>query len=118
MDWTNKVDSAKRQIDKYGAAMYLVTSIGGSYSATADSISSTTTTYSILAVITNPTVQRGNGEWGKSDRVRLLVAAKGLPTNLDELEYKVVYGATVWNPEVTASIKPGGVPILFIIDMK
>jgi hypothetical protein len=92
MDWSNKIDSAKRQIDKYGAAMYLVTSVGGSYSATADTIASATvTTYSILAVITNPTVQRGNGEWGKSDRVRLLVAAKGLPIGLDELEYKVIY---------------------------
>lgn len=118
MDWANKVDFAKRQIDKYGIAMSLVTSIGGTYSATADSISSTLTTYPITAVIINPTIQRSTGEWGKSDRVRLLIAAKGLPTNLPDLEYKVVYGSITWKPEMTVALKPGGSPILFTIDMK
>lgn len=118
MDWSSKIDEAKRQLDKFGVAMSLVTITGGSYSATSDTISSTLATYNIMGVITNPTVQRGNGEWGKSDRVRLLVAAKGLPNNLDALEYNVVYGSNVWRPEKTIIVNPGGSPILFIIDMK
>ena len=118
MDWTTKIDIAKRMIDKYGVAMSIIVSIGSSYNATSDSIAATLATYSVIALVKNPTVQRENGEFGKSDKTRLLIAAKGLPSNLEELDYHVVYGTMVWHPDITTALKPGGTPILFTVDMK
>lgn len=119
MDWGPDQDAALDAIEENGVAMSLVTTIAtASYVATTDSIAATIATYSIYAVITNPTMRRESGEYAKSDRVRLLIPAKGLPTNLEELEFKVVYGSTVWHPASTVPLKPGGTPILFTVDMQ
>lgn len=118
MDWDPKQDAVLRAIDKWGAAISIVASISGAYNATSDSIASTTTTYTAKALMKNPTIQRESGEFGKSDRVRLLIAAKGLPTNLDELDYHVVSGSKIWHPDTTTVLNPGGTPLMFMVDMK
>ncbi len=118
MDYIDDIDAAKEMIDESGATMSLVTMIPGTYTATSDTLSSTLTTYPIIAVMTSPKRQTESGEWGRSNRTRLLIAAKGLPSNLNELNFKVLKGTKIWNPEVTTVVKPGGQPILFIVDMK
>lgn len=118
MDWTEDIDFAKEMLDEYGKAMSVITSVSGAYNGTNDSFSTTLATYSVVALMKNPTIQRENGEFAKSDRTRLLIAAKGLPTNLDELDYHIVCGSKVWHPDTTVALKPGGDPILFIVDLK
>ena len=114
-----EIDSAYEMIKEAGVEMSLIVNTAlGSYNATLDTIPIIFATYPIIALIKNPTVQRENGEFGKSDRVRLLIAAKGLPSNLDELDFHVVYGSTVWHPDITTALKPGGTPIMFSVDMK
>ena len=117
MDWTSKIDMAKRLIESKGVAMHLETATHGAYNATNDSYASTIATYDIMAVITNPTKRNDSGEVSKSDKVRLLIPSDGIPASLADLDYRIVYGSVIWRPEITVSIKPGGEPIIFIIDM-
>jgi hypothetical protein len=118
MDWSAKIATAKRMIESKGAAMKLETTTHGAYNATTDSISATVATYDIVALISNPTRRNDAGEFSKSDRVRLLVPSDGIPASLAELDFRIVYGATIWHPETTIPLMPGGTPILFTIDMR
>jgi len=118
MDYTRQVNSAKKNIDKYGVDMLLEITTNGAYNGTLDSFAATVATYDIKAVISNPTVQNDEGEYGKSDRVRLLVSPDGLPASLSELDFRIVYGSTIWKPAKIVPLKPGGTAILFTIDMK
>jgi len=118
MNWNGKVASAKKLIDKYGADMTVIKIVEGSYSATSDSYtSSTLTSYSTIGVITNPVMQNEAGEYSKSDRVRLLLSASGLPT-LDQIDYKVVHGTNIWYPDKTRPVRPGGTVVIYVADMK
>ena len=117
MDWEIKAESAKRMLDKYGASMSVLRSIPSSYSATADSYSSATSTFTTIGVITNPVVQVSPGEYSRSNSLRLILAASGLPT-LDTIKYKIVCGSETWFPEKTRAVKPGGIPVIYLIDLK
>lgn len=117
MDYSSKVDAAKRMIESKGAAATVVALRDGSYSATSDSISATAASYSAIIVLSNPTMENDAGEFSKSDKVRLIIAASGMPT-LDKINYKVVCGSDEWYPEKTVAVKPGGTPIIYLADMK
>lgn len=117
MDWNPKIASAKKILDKYGAAMTVVKIVPGSYAATSDSYSSTLTSYSTIGVITNPVIQTSPGEYSRSDKLRLILSASGLP-NLESVDYKVVQGTNVWFPNSTRAVKPGGTVIIYLVDLK
>lgn len=115
--WGGKQDSAKRMIDKYGAVMSIILETHNTYNATADSYSAAEFEYPIRAVLTNPTMVNDKGEYSKSDRTRLLIAAKGLPA-LDDVDFRIEYGLKVWHPDKIVAINPGGTTIIYIVDMK
>jgi len=116
-DWAKKQDSAKRMIDKYGAAMTLVLEIHNVYNATADSYAAAETEYPTRGVLTNPTMINAAGEYSKSDRVRLLLSAKNLPV-LDNVDFRIEYGTQIWHPDKIVSLKPGGTTIIYLVDVK
>jgi hypothetical protein len=117
MDWNSKIASAKRMIADKGIAMTICKIVPGTYNATSDSISATLTSYSTIGVITNPVVRNTDGEYSRSDSVRLILPASGLPT-LDRIAYKVVCGEDTWFPKSTRAVKPGGVVIIYLADLK
>jgi len=117
MDWTRQIASAKKTLDKYGAEMTVVQITPGAYSATQDSYSSSLVSYSTIGVQTNPAMQNEAGEYSRSKRLRLILAASGLP-RLDQIDYKVVYGSEVWFPNSTRAVKPGGTVIIYVVEIK
>jgi len=117
MDWSNNIAEAKRMLAAKGAAMTVVRVGQGTYNATSDSIGATLASYATVGVLTNPVVRNEDGEYSRSDSVRLLLTADGLPT-LDQIGYKVVCGSDTWFPKSTRAVKPGGVAIIFIVDLK
>jgi len=118
MDWNRIKGNVKKQLGKNGISVSVVTEITGSYNVTADTVTSTIATYDdIKVVLKNPTMQDDSGVFGKSDRLQMLIPSSGLPT-LDEISYKVISGTTIWFPSKTISIKPGGIPVLYIADLR
>jgi len=116
MNWDGKRDTAKRLIDKYGADMRLVTATMSTYNAVTDAFTKSTVSYSIKGLLLNSTVRNDVGEYSKSKKVRLLIAAKGLPELVEDAEFTVYQGAFSWKPSQTVPLKPGGTTIIYIID--
>lgn len=117
MDWSSNIAMAKRMLADKGAAMTIVRVGQGTYNATTDSIGATLASYETIGVLTNPMVRNEDGEYSRSDSLRLLLTPDGLPT-LDQIGYKIVCGSDVWFPKSTRAVKPGGTVIIYIVDVK
>jgi len=124
MDWIGKQATAKKLLDKFGVAMSVVQYNHGAYISATDSYGSTAVTYDTIGVIVNPELaatrkatMASPGEYSKSDKVRVLLNGSALPT-LDAIDFKVIYGSTTWTPVVVKVVRPGGVAILYLVDME
>jgi hypothetical protein len=120
MDWNYIKSIVVGQLKQNGVAVdIVVTTSATAYNATTDSYTETLATYEdVMVVFKNPTMQNEAGVFSKSDRLQMLIPATGMPASLDQLPYKIISGSTAWLPEKTVAIKPGGIPVLFIADLK
>lgn len=123
-DYTSLVKTAKGLLDKFGTAMQVIQNTHGAYNGTNDTYSSTVVTYDTIGVITNPELSSTRkstlasaGEYSKADRVRVLLNGLDLPI-LDNIDFKVIYGTMIWFPDKILTVRPGGVAVLYLIDMK
>jgi hypothetical protein len=119
MNWSKLQKDVEKMIKKNGLSVSIIKEVlTGSYNATLDTLGKTAVTYdNIKIVLKNPTNQNQEGTFGKSDKLQALIPAIGVPT-LDKVPFKIVSGNETWFPEKTVAIKPAGITVLFIVDLK
>ena len=117
MDYSSKATSAKKLIDKFGCSMNVVTKAPGEYIPADDFASLEEVTYPTKGVIVNPTMRNSQGQYGKSDKERVILNGSALP-DLTTMDFRIEYGDIIMNPENVVAVKPGGVTILYLVDVK
>lgn len=116
--WDKKKETAQKMINKYGADMTLTHVTKSSYNVVTDKYATSEIDYPARGLLLNPTIQNDLGEYSKSDRVQIILAAKGIPDLTNADDWKITCGTETWWPERIVPIRPGGVAIIYLVYLK
>jgi hypothetical protein len=121
MDWLAKQIAAKKMIDKVGVSMQVIKSVtSGAYNATLDAYTSSLVTFNTIGVIANQKEKTAAGYMARTNKVKLILAAAGLPT-LDEISFVILCGSKRWIPDgedAVDPLRPGGTRIIYQVNVK
>ncbi len=113
MNWTDKINQAKKMIDKYGASMRIMISTLSTYSATSDSYTASTTGYPIKGIFTDLIKKDDNGFVTKIKNGAILFSADTLPRLDDTVKMIITFGSKIYVSKQVDALQPGGQAILY-----
>lgn len=114
MDYSAFQDLAKKMIDKYGASMsVVVSSTSGTYSASTDSWTRATVSYTSYGVFTDLVKKDEAGTIVRIKNGMILFSAKDLPRIDNSVTLEITHGSKLYTPSKVEVLQPDGTAIIY-----